>query len=267
MKLRDTLWIWGQDPGSHHAVGGNAWKLPGVNRMGPLEGCRYLGIPNCCRVVMGGSPEPPFDGEADRLDCLREVVWSLIGDSGSKRNNDGTDLEEVIRVAASHPNITGGIMDDFMNPTRMKIFTPEVLAGFRERLHTALPGRPLDFWTVLYTHELTPAAVPYLAQVDLISLWTWHGRDLPALPENLEKLRSLVGTEKPVLCGCYLWDYGACAPLDPAWMAFQLDTYLAWLRERRIDGVIFCSNCIADVGIEAAETARAWIAAHGDEEI
>ena len=109
--------------------------------------------------------------------------------------------------------------------------------------------------------------MPYLAQVDRISLWTWHGRDLPALPENLEKLRSLVGPEKSVLCGCYLWDYGACAPLDPAWMAFQLDTYLAWLRERRIGGVIFCSNCIADVGIEAAETARAWIAAHGDEEI
>ena len=267
MKLRDTLWIWGQDPGTHHKAGNNVWNLPGVNRMGPVEGCRYLGIPNCCRVVMGGVPVPPFDHEADLLDPLREVVWSLIGDSGSKRNNDGTDLEEILRIAALHPNITGGIMDDFMNPTRMKIFTPEVLAGFRERLHTALPGKPLDFWTVLYTHELTDAAVPYLAQVDRVSLWTWNGKDLPALTENMARLRELVGPEKSVLCGCYMWDYGARGPMRPEWMTFQLDTYLGWLRERRIDGVIFCSNCIADVGIEAVETARAWIAAHGDEEI
>ena len=267
MKLRDTLWIWGQDPGSHHKVGGNAWKLPGVNRMTPVEGCRYLGIPNCCRVVMGGLPVPPFDHEADLLDPLGQVVWSLIGDSGSKRNDGGTDLEEIIRIAGSHPNITGGIMDDFMNPARMKIFTPERLSGFRRRLHTALPGKPLDLWTVLYTHELTDAAVPYLEQVDRISLWTWKGCDLPALPDNMKRLRQLVGDEKSVLCGCYLWDYGACAPLDPGCMAFQLETYLSWLRQRRIDGVIFCSNCIADVGIEAAETARAWIAEHGDEEI
>ena len=267
MKLRDTLWIWGQDPGSHHKTGNNVWNLPGTNRMGPLEGCQYLGIPNCCRVVMGGSPTPPFDNEAAALDSLGKVVWSLIGDSGSKRNNDDTDLEEIIRIAAAHPNITGGIMDDFMNPARMKIFTPERLAGFKERLHTALPGRPLDFWTVLYIKELTEAALPYLEQVDRISLWTWNGCELPALPESLAKLRAMIGPEKSVLCGCYLWDYGACAPMKMEWMQLQLETYLGWLRERRIDGVIFCSNCIADIGLETVEYTRAWIAAHGDEEI
>ncbi len=267
MKLRDTLWIWGQDPGTHHQTGNNVWRLPGVNRLTPEEGCRALGIPNCCRVVMGGVPVPPFDREAEKLDGLRRVVWSLIGDGGSSRNNDDTDLEEVLRIAALHPNVTGGIMDDFMNPVRMKIFTPERLAGFRERLHTALPGRPLDLWTVLYTHELTGAAVPYLAQVDRVSLWTWHGRDLEQLPENMRRLRALVGPDKSVLCGCYLWDYGDSRPLTADRMRFQLETCLAWLRTRQIDGVIFCSNCIADLGLETAEMTRAWIEAHGDEEI
>ena len=78
MKLRDTLWIWGQDAGSHHRTGNNTWNLPGENRMGPVEGCRYLGIPNCCRVVMGGHPTPPFDAEADALNLsFRPVSMSV----------------------------------------------------------------------------------------------------------------------------------------------------------------------------------------------
>lgn len=54
-KLKDKLWLWGQDAGSHHAaVGNKSWKLPGENRMGPAEGAAYMGIKNIFRVVMGG---------------------------------------------------------------------------------------------------------------------------------------------------------------------------------------------------------------------
>lgn len=267
MKLRDALWIWGQDAGSHHNLPqGNIWKLPGVNRMGPVEGCAYLGIPNCCRVVMCGKPEPPFDGEAEKLDGLRSVVWSLIGDSGSTRNNDETDVEEIIRIAAGHPNVTGGIMDDFMNPTRMRIFTPERLAAIRERLHTAIPGRPLDFRTVLYTHEIGANAKPYLDQVDVISLWTWNGPDLNDLDENFAKLEAMM-PGKPVLAGCYFYDYGLSKPLPMDLMRLQLETYGEWLRRGRIRGIIFCSNAIADIGLETVDYAREWIAAHADDEI
>lgn len=56
-KLKDKLWLWGQDAGSHHAaVGNKSWKLPGENRMGPAEGAAYMGIKNIFRVVMGGGP-------------------------------------------------------------------------------------------------------------------------------------------------------------------------------------------------------------------
>ncbi len=64
MKLREKLWLWGQDTGTHHAYHKNEWKLPGVNRMEPAESARYLGIVNCCRVVMTGKPLPPFDAES-----------------------------------------------------------------------------------------------------------------------------------------------------------------------------------------------------------
>lgn len=267
-KLREKLWIWGQDIGSHHKVSNNVWNLPGENKMSPVEGCRYLGIPNCCRVVMSGKPEPPFDGEAEKLDVLDKVVWSLIGDGGSRRNNDTTDLEEIIRIAGNHPNIVGAIMDDFMNPTRMKIFTPEVLASIRRRLHTAIPGRHFDLWTVIYTHELIEEARDYLAQIDRVSLWTWHSaRDLGKLADNLAKLRGLTGPDKPILIGCYLWDYGVGAPVPGELLAAQLESCHKWLRSGEIDGIIFCSNTVADLGLESAEYVRGWIAEFGDEEI
>ena len=87
MKLKDGLWIWGQDAGSHHAASGNqSWKLPGVNRMGPAEGARFLGVPNICRVVMLGKPEPPFDAESEALSGFGKVIWSIVGDSGCPVN-------------------------------------------------------------------------------------------------------------------------------------------------------------------------------------
>ena len=70
MKIKDRIWLWGQDVMSHHQVGPrkeNIWNLPGINRMNPAEGARFLGIRNMCRVVMNGSPKPPFDSEMEKL--------------------------------------------------------------------------------------------------------------------------------------------------------------------------------------------------------
>ena len=50
-------------------------------------------------------------------------------------------------------------------------------------------------------------------------------------------------------------------------MSYQVDLYRRMLREGRIDGIIVCSNCIADLGIEAVEYMRRYIEEHGDEEI
>ena len=49
--LRDNLWIWGHDAGCHHSGAGLQWKIPGTNKMGPVEGAEYLGIPNVSNVL------------------------------------------------------------------------------------------------------------------------------------------------------------------------------------------------------------------------
>jgi hypothetical protein len=50
-------------------------------------------------------------------------------------------------------------------------------------------------------------------------------------------------------------------------MRYQLDLYHRLLHAGKIDGIILCSNCIADLGIECVEYTRAWIEAHKDEVI
>lgn len=264
MKLRDKLWLWGQNPGSHHAESDNIYNLPGENKMGPVEGAHYLNIPNMCRVVMEDKPIPPFDAEAEELKDFPKVAWSILGSGGSKRTNDGgNDLDEVLRLAKKYPNITAGIMDDFMRPDRMAVYTPDIIRGYRDRLHAA----GLGLWTVIYEHEITPEAEPYLAECDLITTWTWSAKNLKDLDTNLKNLKSMLHNGQKVYAGCYMWDYGDCRPLALEQMKYQLDVYYRWLTDGEVDGIIICSNCIADLGLDTVEYTRNWINKYGDTEI
>lgn len=255
IKNKD-LWLWGQDAGSHHAVSDNAWNLPGENKMEPMEGAEYLHIPNMCRIAMSGLPKPPFDKEAEKFSSCGEVVWSIMGDSESKRFNAGdTDVDAVLDIAKKYPNITGGAMDDFFSGTRMSVFTPEVLHGLAEKLHTL----DLKLWTVVYIHDLEKDISAHLAECDVISLWHWCAEELQDIRGNFEKLKGLLPVDKKIYAGCYFWDYGNSKPLSMDDMRLQLEQYEALYDEGIISGVIFCSNCIADIGLDTVEYTKKWI--------
>ncbi len=130
-----------------------------------------------------------------------------------------------------------------------------MLKGFREKLHSA----GLDFWTVLYEHELMPEAAEYLAQVDNISLWTWTGKNIRSLEENCRKVREMMSDGQKLYMGCYMWDYGGKQPIPPQDMEYQLKMYKKWLKEGVIEGIILCSNCTADIGLETADFTKKWI--------
>ena len=265
--LRDNFWIWGHDAGCHHRSTrnpANLYRLPGENRMGPLEGAYYLGIPNCCRVVFDGRPEPPFDAESERLRPFRRVVWSVIGDAGSRRNDEGgDDLEEVLRQAERYPNVVGGVLDDFFRPgTKDARMTPERLKVVRDRLHGA--ARPLELWLVYYAALLGIDYDVYLQQCDAVSFWSWTGADLAKAEENFARFIELTPGKKRY-AGCYLYDYGDIRPVTRAEMEFQLALYRRLFLERKIQGVIVCSNTVADIGLEAPEILKRWLDEHGDE--
>lgn len=262
-KFRDSLWLWGQSPGVHHKEANNRFNLPGVNRMTPAEGCKFFGISNCCRVVMENIPAPPFDSESETLKHLDNVIWSVVGSGGSTRTDSKLgDVDEVVRQAKIYPNITGGVLDDFLNERRMKLFTPEDVANFRKQLCREV-GRKLELWVVLYAHEISPAVKPYLDECDAISLWTWRGSMLEQLEKNLDTVIAM-SPEKKHYAGCYMWNYGEAKPLTKEQMEYQCNIYLNYWQAGKIDGIILCSNCIADLGIPEVDWTRQWIAEHAD---
>jgi hypothetical protein len=193
---------------------------------------------------------------------LKRVVWSVVGDAGSSRTDEGDgDLEEVLRQAARHSNVVGGILDDFLRPSRRELFSPNQIGAMQNRLHTAV-DRSLDLWVVLYEHELDMPVGPYLDKCDVITFWTWYGADnLPSLKNNLRRVIDATPGKRR-LAGCYMWDYGACRPLTTELMELQCETYLSFIQGGELDGIIICSNCIADVGIPEADWMREWVHEH-----
>ena len=264
-KIIENIWLWGQEPGSHHAS--EHYHLPGENKMTAIEGCGFFGIRNCCRVAMSKGPFPPFDNESVPLDKLDNVVWSVVGAGGVRRNEENYgDLDEVIRQAENHPNVVGGIMDDFLLSERRRgIFTPDVLRKIKEILRTAA-GRPLEYWTVYYDRELHLDVQEYLDVFDVITFWTWFGENIWKLEENLERVFA-ANPGKRFYCGCYLWDYGNGKPLSLEAMQHQLDVYYKYMKAGKLAGIIICSNCCADIGLDTVNQMQEFLRLHGDEEI
>ena len=265
-KLKDNFWLWGQNAGSHHRGSPEkGYKLPGTNRMEAAEGGKYFGIPNCCRVAMMAGPVPPFDAESEKLKDFKQVVWSILGAGGGvKLNEDGWgDLNEVIRQAKLHPNVTGGILDDFCSKKRLGVFTPERLGEIRAKMRAEV-GRPMDLWVVWYKSQLDDPVQAHLDACDVITFWTWEAKDLKNLDANMARVIAMTPGKRH-LAGCYMWDYGGRQPMPLDLMKYQCEKYYQWMQEGKIEGIIFCSNCIADLGLEAVAWTRQWIAEVGDE--
>lgn len=263
-KLRDNLWIWGHHAGAYHQEIVKEWNMPGENKMGPVEGAQYLGIPNCCRVVFNGSPQPPFEEETAKLAWFKKVIWSALGDVSSKRNNGGLDdLDEVIRQAEKFPNVVGCVLDDlFQAETKDARVAVERMQEMADTLHNL--SRPQEFWIVFYASLLDIDYSKYLEIPDVVTFWSWTSEELANAEKNLKKIIALSPNKKHY-AGCYLYNFGDCRELTDAEMNFQLDLYLRLWHEKKIDGVIVCSNNVVDVGINAPEIFRKWVIEHGDE--
>lgn len=268
-KLKDKFWLWGQSAGAHHAV--SHYNLPGNNLMESKEGCEYLDIDRCCRVAMSIGPFPPFDEETEKMKDLKEIVWSAIGSGGVKHHNDDqSDLDEVLRMAETYPNVSGAVLDDFFSSVefadkKVARHSIESITNMRDRLH-GFNKRKLDLWMVWYTYQLDYKVQDYIDLCDVITLWTWKGGDLQYLDKNIKKMLK-TAPKKRRLAGCYMWNYGEQKPLTVDDMKFQCDKYYDWIKKGWIEGIIFCSNCICDIDLDTAEWTKNWIKEIGNENI
>jgi len=270
MKLREKLWLWGhgrQIDNIEDKLNPNLRGRPGISKVSCAEGARKMGIPNICRIVLEPAEKPPYDAELAESKDMEKIVWSILGCGKLDARND---LDEVIENSKKFPNIVGGVMDDFFpntNPEKTKKYTPEVLRNMRERLHNEAK-RHLDLWVVVYKWDFDYENFdikPYLDECDVATLWTYHPADLEKLDETYEKMRKIWGYDRPLYAGCYMWSFSEKKPIDSEIMKKQLDTYYKWIKEKKIEGIIFCHNYLVDLDIEAVHYTKKWIAEHGDE--
>lgn len=136
------------------------------------------------------------------------------------------------------------------------------LQAIRSRLE--LPDRRLDLGVTLYTYQLTPRIRSHLDLCDVISLWTWKSEDLAELETSLKRLEA-IAPGKRILLGCYLYDFGNNRPMPLDRMKAQCAAGLRWLKEGRIEGMIFLGTNVCDLNLETVEWTRAWIAGVGGE--
>jgi hypothetical protein len=258
MKLIDKLWNWGHLETSHNKV----TKLDCT--MTPEEFAEVYGIKNAFIVSYGGNIQPPFDTFAKRFSVLNEVKWSVLGD-GSTPLPDAAlgNTEDIIAVLGIAENITGGVVDDFFSPTRMERFTPDVL----KKIKRALNAKGLDFWCVLYAHQLDLDLEPYLDCFDGVTFWIWESTRLPDAAKYVDRILSLI-KGKPLMLGVYLFDYGTgSVPMDAQLLENQMSLYFEYLRNKVADGVIFCSGAVGDADLEANRILKRYIAEYGETEI
>ncbi|HWC00861.1 MAG TPA: hypothetical protein VG672_29345 [Bryobacteraceae bacterium] len=250
--VRDRFWLWGHYEGSHNAH----WNLPGTSRITPVEAAFYLAIPNVILVRYEGKPAPPFEQYAVPFRALREVVWSVVGAGGTTADEE---REAVLRLAGQNANFTGVMMDDFFTGKKegnVAALSVDELKALQSRLKSG--KKKLDLWVVLYTKQLDDPVGEHLKHCDVLTLWTWNASQIGQLSASFDKAQALSPGTRKVL-GCYMWDYGDKKPMPISAMREQCERGLAWLKEGKIEGMIFLASCICDLNLETVEWTRQWI--------
>ncbi|MBM3836243.1 MAG: hypothetical protein FJ403_23915 [Verrucomicrobia bacterium] len=228
--------------------------------MTPLEGAVYLGVPNLMFIRYEDEPRlEEFESYAIAFRPMQRVVWSVVGASG---RTSEAEREHVLQLAEKFPNITGFVMDDFFNKGKGSLTVEEVHA-LRPRL--VIGGRRRDLYVVVYDYQLDDPLGRHLAECDRITYWTWRAEDLVKLEENFPRLERLAPARGKLL-GCYLWNYGGGGgkPLPMELMRLQCELGLRWLREGKIEGMIFLASNVCDLELETVRYVRDWVDKVGD---
>ncbi|MGI6417079.1 MAG: hypothetical protein ACOX1P_15560 [Thermoguttaceae bacterium] len=259
--VRERLWIF--------CCAANS-DFPAIQRrsvMTPAEGAFFLGVPNIIMVQSStteakyGRLEPPFAQYMYALRPLKRVVWSVVGSGGF---SDPTETEEVLDLAKTQPSFVGVMLDDFFTGRRdgqRAKWTVDELAQFRRRL-LAVNKDFKVFATYYYASQADFPLGDYLDLIDVVTLWCGP-KDVVNLEANLKRAEASAPKCQKML-GCYVVDYAGKRGLPVELMKLQCETGLKWLRQSRIEGVIFLGNTTMDLGFESVEWARKWIEQIGD---
>ena len=262
-NLRDRLWMWGHGPGTTNDL----YNIPTGKNIDMADAIDSMGIPNVCVIRWRGKPEPPFDEYVKQFRKTKRVAWSVVDGAPQEypqKKQWGFELIETM------PNLTGFFLDDYFHgdavPASGQIDSPACLTldeirNLRKEMDAL--KRPTDLSVVLYSNQIQPGIKRHIDVCDVVSFWTWHATDLVALQDNFKRYRDII-PDKPTLLGIYMWDFGNAKPITMELMKLQLEFALEQFKQGQIEGMIFHCTPLCDLGLEAVDYSRKWIAEYGD---
>lgn len=256
-EKREEFWMWGHHPDSFDVAAskGENYNFPKGRRIDMADACKFMGIEKCCVIRWRGLPAYPYDDYSKQFTNLNEIAWSIV-DSGSE--SFSWKQNEALRLAKIHKNLTTFFLDDFFNGDWKKL-SPSDLKEFKARAKKINPKSRLACVLYADTNGINPEFKPSLEVCDVVSFWFWNGKSLPTMKAKVEELRSLIGKEKKVLLGIYLWDFGGSKSLTRSETAFQLDTAGKLLDAGLVNGLIFHCTPLVDLKLESVDYAKEWL--------
>lgn len=255
--IGDRLWMWGHHADSFASMKGDAkeqYGLPFDRRIDMAAACREMNIPGCFVVRWRNLPR-----KADLPVYMKQFkdtkrVGFSIADSSAE------SFAEKVRLGLEYadrmPNLTTLILDDFYSNNGYGIDIAELI-----RVRDELNCRGMKLSAVLYA-DFNGVKREFRKTLDIfdeITFWFWYGKNVGTVESQVAELRDLIGPDKPVLLGQYMYDFGGMKPLPGRDMETQLAATSRLLSQKTISGVIFHCTPLVDMDLDAVKVSRAWI--------
>ena len=300
--VRDRLWLFAVPAdGPRLYYEGAGYR--GGSRITPAEGAFWLGVPNLMFITQDWNNPPQMSRErgwkamttkeqyAISFEPLKRVQWAAVGSGG---RGGMAEVPDIVTLAKDYPNFTGIFLDDFFRPVTLPDGRKGTIPALSEaelksmRAQLGKVGRPMEVWSVIYSHEFDPnhpsfrPCEPPLSEsmkpLDVLVFFTWKSEELKDLEKNLALLESVKPKNCRIALGIYLWDYTSIDPAkknDPTYkmgkpvpldlMEHQCGLGLKWLKEGRVSDLVILGLAGIDQGIPSAPWMRDWIKKHGEE--
>ena len=254
--IGDRLWMWGHHRDSFKALKGTKeqYNLPYETRIDMADACRRMDVPGCFVVRWTNRPTKAELPTYMRQFAQTKRVGFSITDSAVESFDEKVRLG--LDLADRLPNLTTLVMDDFFMSRENRRSLDDI-----RRVRTETERRGLKLGIVLYAdaNGVKREYAPVLDLFDEITFWFWYGKNVGDIEGRVADLRRLVGAERPVLLGQYMWDFGGAKPMSGHDMAHQLAQTSRLLARGEIAGVIFHCTPLVDMELDAVRVAREWI--------
>ncbi len=261
----DKFWIFGVRAHQDDVFFGPAYRNKTAkrywSRITPAEAAYILDVPNVMMIACDGEPAP-FSHDAygylESFTPMKNVLWGCTGSGGFRM---GREEEFICSVLDDYPNVRGGFLDDFFGKWHKK---PEeerqvLLRNLKNEILEGLSkaNRPMELCSVCYTHELDKVTPELSDGITTIALFTSQDQ-IMNWEEHIEKALK-VFPDKKILLGIYMFEFSTCVPTPIELMEHQCEIGLRYMKEGKLDGMIFECNAEMGIGFESDLWLREWV--------